>query len=171
MISGGFDVKITDIKAQNRKALYMLLHVDELRRSYTDMQQSMTFLSASNLDGMPHGSDVGKPTEGKAMKLIDLEKKKNWIISIEQMEQTLSPSKLAFLQFRRDAEAANEKGRKDACRPGWRAYVQSHYTEWASRNLGHKHVEPITDATMKEWQREIVDVTVRMGIFHHCFDY
>ena len=39
-------IKITDVKSQNRKALYELLHVDDLRKEYVNALNNMSFIGA-----------------------------------------------------------------------------------------------------------------------------
>ena len=90
-------IKITDVRGQNRKTLYEILHIDDLRQEYANAINSMSYLGAQNIDGMPHGTGVGNPTQQRALKLADIEVKKNWIMAIEQMESTLNEKQMAFL--------------------------------------------------------------------------
>lgn len=159
-------IQITDTKGQNRKALYEILHVDDLRKQYADALNNMSFLGAQNIDGMPHGTGVGNPTQQKAMRLTDIEAKKNWIMAIEQMESTLNEKQLAFLAIRRKAEKeAEHRGTRG--RPAWVAYTQSHYNDWYYSRFGT--CAYISEITLKLWQAMIVDKTVRLAIYHGCF--
>lgn len=155
-------IKITDIKGQNRKALFELLHVDELRKEYANAISGMSFLGAQNIDGMPHGTGVGNPTLQKAMKLTDIEAKKSWIMAIEEMEGSLNEKQRAFLSIRRNAEKhSSGKG----C--PWVAYTQAHYNDWYYSRFGTYIC--ISEDTLKIWQAKIVDKTVRFAIYYGCF--
>ena len=66
-------IKITDTKGQNKKALHMILHVHEICEQYTTAINNISYLGAQNLDGMPHGTGVGNPTQQRALKLTDIE--------------------------------------------------------------------------------------------------
>jgi hypothetical protein len=161
-------IKITDVKSQNKKALYMILHIYDLREQYRNAMTNMSYIGAANLDGMPHGTGVGDPAQAKAMKLIEIESKKNWIMSIEQMESTLSDKHLAFLQYRRDAEYQIESVDKNKQgRPGWVDYVSVKYNDWFYEQYGHEI--SVSMDTLKAWQSKIVDTTVRIAIYHGCF--
>ena len=157
-------IKITDIKGQNRKALFELLHVDELRKEYANAISGMSFLGAQNIDGMPHGKGVGNPTMQKAMKLTDIEAKKNWIMAIEQMESTLNEKQMAFLHIRRKAE---KEAIPTGGRPSWVAYTQAHYNDWYYTRFGQSICA--SEDTLKIWQAKIVDKTVRIAIYYGCF--
>lgn len=159
-------MKITDTKQQNKKALYEILHVDVLKAEYASAMSAMSFLGAQNLDGMPHGTGVGNPTMQKAMKLTDIENKKNWILAIEGMEETLNEKQKAFLAFRRKAEHISEVHRVKG-RPSWIAYVQSAYNEWYYSKFGTAIC--ISKDTLQVWQTKIVDKTVRLAIYYGCF--
>ena len=102
-------IKITDTKSQNRKALQMILHLQDLCEQYANAVNNMSYLGAQNLDGMPHGTGVGNPTQQRALKLTDIESKKNWIMAVEQMESTLTENQKEFLRLRRLAEQYAEK--------------------------------------------------------------
>lgn len=157
-------IKITDVRSQNRKALYELLHVDDLRKEYANALNSMSYLGAQNIDGMPHGTGVGNPTMQKAMKLTDIEAKKNWIMAIEQMEGTLNEKQMAFLHIRRKAE---KELIPTGGRPSWKAYTQSHYNDWYYERFG-TYIS-ISEETLKIWQSRIVEKTVRLAIYYGCF--
>ena len=159
-------MKITDIRQQNRKALYMILHLDSLKKEYAFAMNNMSFLGAQNLDGMPHGTNVGNPTQQKAMRLTDMETNKSWIMAIEAMEETLNEKQKAFLAIRRKAEQIAEVRRVKG-RPSWIAYVQSAYNEWYLTRFGTAIC--ISKDTLQVWQTKIVDKTVRLAIYYGCF--
>ena len=152
---------ITDFKRQNKIALRMILSLDELKEQYALSLQGISMIGAQNLDGMPHGTSVGNPTLQKCMKLLDVEKTKNWIIAIETMETKLNEVKQAFLRFRREAE---KKALPTGGRPGWFNYVEAHFGEWFYDTYGRAFCLP--KRTMMDWQREMVDMTVRLAIYH-----
>ena len=161
-------IRITDMKQQNRKALYMILHKQDLCEQYAREMNGISFLGVQNLDGMPHGSNTGNPTQQKALKLTDIESRKSWIIAIEAMEDTLPENQVEFLRLRRMAETmsfkAHEKGR-----PSWVAYVQSHYNDWYNKRYGKETC--ISVDTLKSWQARIVEKTVRIAIYNGCFSF
>ncbi len=153
--------EITDYKRQNKIALRMILSLDELKEQYANSLKSISVLGAQNLDGMPHGTNVSNPTEQKCIKLLDIEKTKAWIIAIETMESRLSEIKRHFLKVRREAE---KKAPPTGGRPGWGAYVESHFAEWMYEEYGRIFCLPMRTAL--DWQREIVDMTVRLAIYY-----
>lgn len=157
-------IKITDVRGQNRKTLYEILHIDDLRQEYANAINSMSYLGAQNLDGMPHGTGVGNPTQQRALKLADIEVKKNWIMAIEQMESTLNEKQMAFLTIRRKAE---KESMPTGGRPSWVAYTQSHYNDWYYSRFG-TNISASED-TLRIWQARIVDKTVRLAIYYGCF--
>ena len=160
-------IRITDTRGQNKKALYEILHVENLRQEYANAISGMSFLGAQNLDGMPHGTSVGNPTMQKAVKLADIESKKNWIMAIEQMESTLNEKHIAFLTIRRKAERLAESTIKTKGRPSWVAYVQAQYNDWYYSRFGTYIC--VSEETLKLWQARIVDKTVRLAIYYGCF--
>ncbi|WP_196607441.1 hypothetical protein [Pectinatus frisingensis] len=155
-----------DIKKQNKETLKYILNIYDLKESYARQINNMSLLGACNNDGMPHGTDVGNPTQKKAFALLDIEQKKNWIIAIELMEKTLSPKMTKFLELRRDAEHLIIDYHKQG-RPSWIDYVQSHYAEWFYTKYGYNQ-DPHRN-TLLQWQSDIVDVTVRIAIAKGCF--
>jgi hypothetical protein len=146
----------------------MILHKQDLCEQYATEMNNISFLGAQNLDGMPHGSNVGNPTQQKALKLTDIETKKNWIIAIEAMEDTLSENQTEFLRLRRLAEDNSFKVPVRG-RPSWVAFVQSHYNDWYSQR--YKKDICVSEDTLKTWQARIVDKTVRIAIYNGCFEF
>lgn len=161
-------MKITDTKQQNKKALHMILHKQDICEQYATAINNMSFLGAQNIDGMPHGTGVGNPTQQKALKLTDIESKKNWIMAIEAMENTLTENQTEFLRLRRIAEENAEKSSVRG-RPAWIAFVQSHYNDWYNTRYGKDIC--ISEITLKTWQARIVDRTVRIAIYNGCFSF
>ena len=154
-------ISIADIKAQKKRTLRMILSVGELRKSYSEDMASMSYLKAMNNDGMPHGSDIGNPAQNEAIRLVELEEKKNWIMAIELMEKTLTPSMEKFLELRRDAEFIipdrHSRGKKS-----WIDYVQAHYSEWVYNKYG-KFNEP-SRRTMIYWVDDITTITLLIAM-------
>lgn len=148
----------------------MVLHIDDLHKQYNEAMMNISFIGASKIDGLPHGSGVSNPAQQKALSLCDIERIKKWIMAIEQMEQTLSEKKVVFLQYRREAEYINMKMPKQG-RNGWINYVQFHYSEWFSRRYCRNDDTVIPEQTLREWQSKIIDTTVRIAIYHGCFDF
>lgn len=161
-------MRITDTKQQNKKALYMILHKQDLCEQYATELNNISFLGAQNLDGMPHSSNVGNPTQQKALKLTDIESKKNWIITIEAMENTLPENQVEFLRLRRMAEDTSFKAPVRG-RPSWVAFVQTRYNDWYNKRYGKETC--ISEDTLKSWQARIVDKTVRIAIYNGCFSF
>lgn len=163
-------IKITDIKSQNKKALRMVLAYYDLYRTYEEAMRNMSYIAAANNDGMPHGTSVGNPVQNKAMRLIDIEDKKKWIMVLDAMDSTLSEKKRAFLRFRRDAENQIEHAEKlPQGRPSWVPYVQAHYAVWFADRYG-REVNPPCARVMTRWMNDIVDVTVRIAIHEGMFE-
>jgi hypothetical protein len=160
-------IQITDIKRQNKEALKYILNLSDLKKSYANSISSMSFLSANNIDGMPHGTDVGNPTAQKAFILLDVEKQKSWIIAIELMERSLTENKKVFLSLRRQAEimaiSSHEQGR-----PDWIDYVQCHYADWYYNRHGVDSVP--SRQTLFNWMNKIIETTVRIAISRGCYD-
>ena len=162
-------IQITDTKRQNKEALKYILNIYDLRKQYAEQMESVSILGAANNDGMPHGSGVGDPCANKAFSLIEIERKKRWIMSIEMAEQTLSEKTRKFLEYRRDAESQIQREtHKEGGRPSWVPYVQIHYADWFMKRYGKESIPP--EKTMANWMRNIIDVTVRIAIYHKCFD-
>jgi hypothetical protein len=161
-------IRITDVKQQNKKALYMILHKQDLCEQYATELNNISFLGAQNLDGMPHSSNVGNPTQQKALKLMDIEIKKNWIITIEAMEDTLTENQTEFLKLRRMAEDNSFKSPVRG-RPAWVVFVQTRYNDWYKKRYGKDIF--VSEITLKTWQTNIVDKTVRIAIYNGCFDF
>jgi hypothetical protein len=161
-------IQITDIKRQNREALKYIIGFYDLQRQYTSQLNNISMIGAANSDGMPHGTTVGNPCMNKAFSLIELENKKNWILSIEMAEQTLSEKTRKFLELRRDAENQIQlTTHKDSGRPSWVPYVQSHYAEWFHNRYGRDSVP--SRQYMNMMMQGMVDATVRIAIFNKCF--
>lgn len=161
---------ITDIKRQNRDALKYILGIYDLRKQYASQLNNISALGAANSDGMPHGSGVSNPVENKTFALLDIELKKNWIITIELMEQTLSEKQRKYLEIRRDAEHQIREHTSDRRgRPlGWFDYTQAHYATWFYERYGGESVPP--QRTMETWMKNIIDITVRIAIYKKCFE-
>lgn len=66
-------------KAECLTAKYFALQYNELIQEYKDLDN---FLHASASDGLPHGSEVGQPTERMAVRMAELRDK------IEKIEST-----------------------------------------------------------------------------------
>lgn len=160
-------IQITDTKRQNKEALKWILNIHDLRRSYFDSVATFSTLGAAVNDGMPRGTDTGNPCMNKAISLVDMENRKNWIMAIEMMEQTLSEKGRKYLDLRRDAEHQPHKGNELGGRPGWVEYVQPRYAEWFYYRFGGESVP--TERTMSTWMYKIIDTTVRIAIDKGCY--
>lgn len=159
--------KLFDIKKQNKEALKWILNYHEFKQSYIEELAQFSEIGATVNTGLPGGSEVGNPTMKKGIKLVDIEHHKQWLMSVEQMEQTLSEKKKAFLEFRRRAEVLVVEEEKDgAGRPGWTDYVQVKYAEWFDRRYGNESVP--SRQTMTDWMNKMVDATVRIAIRNKC---
>ena len=152
-----------DTAKEDREALRWILNYHELRKAYIALTTEFNEIAATAYTGMPHGSDVGKPTENKTVTLMELERQKTWLITIECLEKTMSEKARAFLEFRRRAECVecNNVGR-----PGWVDYVQVRYGEWHERRYGRAFVP--SRRVMYNWMDKMVDVTVRIAIRKGC---
>ena len=154
-----------DIKKQDREALRWILDFDYRKQAYIEAVAQFNTLGATAYNGMPHGSGVGNPTQQKAVTLTELERQKNWIMTVEAMERTLSEKRRAFLEFRRRAEGLDGKQERPG-RPAWSGYVQVRYGEWHERRYGVAVVPG--RKTMDNWINEMIDVTVRIAIRKGC---
>lgn len=161
-------IQITDTKRQNKEALKYILNIYDLRKQYAEQMESVSILGAANNDGMPHGSGVGDPCANKAFSLIEIERKKRWIMSIEMAEQTLSEKTRKFLEYRRDAESQIQREtHKEGGRPSWVPYVQCHYADWFHDRYGRDSM--LSQQYMSIMMQKVVDVTVRIAIYNGCF--
>lgn len=138
----------------------MILHIDRIRQQYAAGINNMTYLASSS------ERKTKNPTMKKAIKLMDIEQDKNWILAIEQMETTLPEKHAVFLKYRREAEAKAEKATVHG-RPSWVGYVQAHYNNWYNEKYNKEIC--ISEDTLKNWQSRIVDKTVRIAIYNGCF--
>lgn len=153
--------EIIDIKKQNREALKWILNFYSLRKAYIDQSSMFNALGAAVNDGMPRGTDTSNPAANKTITLIDLEQQKNWIITIETMEKTLSEKSRKYLELRREAENQIQEWNKRG-RPGWVEYVQPRYAEWFYSRYSRGFVP--TPKTMTKWMNTIIDVTARIAV-------
>lgn len=165
--------RMIDIKAENKKASDWLLEYPQRLHTYIEAIENMkefSALSATEYTGMPGGGKIGHPPESKSMTLIDyslqapeLELQRQWIMVIEEVEKVFGEKKLVFLELRRRAENIEFK---TVGRPAWTGYVQEKYADWFYRKYRRASV-PGTQ-TMKDWWKDMVDVTVRVAIRHKC---
>lgn len=150
---------------EDKEALNWILNYHDLRGSYISNLSEFNEIAATTYTGMPHGTDIGRPTEGKTVTLMDLEKQKSWLITIECLEKTMSEKGRAFLNFRRQAEIMADK-KNGAGRPGWVDYVQVKYGEWFYKRYGRPFIP--SRRVMYNWMNKMVDVTVRIAIRKGC---
>ncbi|MBP2652616.1 MAG: hypothetical protein H6Q73_185 [Firmicutes bacterium] len=148
---------------ENKQAAKWLLEYPERRQAYLERMNSIQFLGAVVCDGMPHGTDTGRPAEKKGIRLADLDYDKRWIIAIEMAEQTLSRRKRAFLDIRRMAELVKTS---TGGRPGWIDYTMSRYSDWHEREYGYCNIP--TRQTFYKWWDEMVNIVVRIAIRQSC---
>jgi len=163
---GGVSVVLqreTAYKEENRQAAKWLLEYPERRQAYINRMNSIQYLGATQYDGMPHGTDVGRPCEAKGIRLADLDIDKKWIMAIEDAERTLGPKKLAFLDIRRQAE---KQKASTGGRPGWMNYTMEKYADWQHRRYGGDYVPSYN--TLRAWWDEILNVAVRIAIRRGC---
>jgi len=151
-----------DFQKENRTAAKWLLEYPERRQAYIE-KSNIQYIGAAVNDGMPRGYDTGRPCESKGIRLADLEIERQWIITIENVEKTLGPKKLAFLDIRRQAGKNRSKTKG---RPGWTDYTMVRYADWHNRNYGGDYVPGYQ--TLKEWWKELIDITVRIAIRRGC---
>jgi len=59
-------------KAEYRAAYYYAMRYNDLKEELKDLE---SVLSGVNMDGMPHGSTVGQPTEKIAMQCAEIQEK------------------------------------------------------------------------------------------------
>jgi len=147
-----------DFQNENKQAAKWLLEYPERRQAYIE-KSNIQFIGAAVNDGMPRGYDTGRPCESKGIRLADLEIERQWIITIENVEKTLGPKKLAFLDIQKNR--SNSVGR-----PGWIDYTMARYADWHNRNYGGDYVPSYN--TLKVWWQEIIDITVRLAIRRGC---
>jgi hypothetical protein len=163
-LSGGVGMLITDFKKQDKLAAEWLLNYHDRKEQHRIKQEIFSVLSATTYSGLPHGTDIGMPTENKGVALAELEEKELWLKTIEDAESTLSEKKQAFIEFRRRAEQLDFV--KEVGRPGWVDYVQVRYADWHEKKYGKAYLP--SKNTLHSWWNEIVDVTVRIAIRRGC---
>ena len=153
-----------DFKKQDKIAAEWLLDYHVRKKQHEQQQKNYSVLSSTTYNGMPHGTDIGRPTENKGIGLAELDEKQLWILTIEDTESTLSKKKQVFIEFRRRAEQLEFI--KEVGRPGWVDYVQVKYAEWHEREYGKAYLP--SKNTLHSWWNEIIDVAVRIAIRRGC---
>ena len=153
---------IPNIREQNRKATYHLLHIDEERKKYQREMNGLSFIRSPMLTGMPHGTDVSNPTMNNAEKIFSLEDDYRWIPVISAVEESITEKQSKFLELRRKAEKIpHTQGR-----PNWTSYVQTEYSMWHQSKYGNMRIP--SRITLNEWMNGIIELTVRVAISNHC---
>lgn len=153
---------IPNIREQNRKATYHLLHIDEERKKYQRDMNGLSFIRSPMLTGMPHGTDISNPTMNNAEKIFSLEDDYKWIPVISAVEASLTEKQSKFLDLRRKAEKIpHTQGR-----PNWVSYVQTQYSLWYQSKYGNIRV--VHRNTLNGWMDDIVELTVRVAISNAC---
>jgi hypothetical protein len=147
-----------NIQAENKEASGWLLNYNDRIIKYKEALSEFSELSATVYTGMPHGSGVGFPTMNKAITLAEIERQKQWLMSVEETAMCLSEKKRAFLDFRRQAYLMP----REVGRPGWVVYVQCKYADWHGRRYGREYMP--TEKTVRDWWRQIVDIAARIAI-------
>jgi hypothetical protein len=152
-----------DVKAENKTASKWLLDINDRRQAYIEKQAAFSELSATAYTGMPHGSGISNPSMNKGVTLVELDKERLWIMTVENTEQTLSEKQRKYLELRREAWMMP----RGQGRPPWAQYVAQKYAEWQVNRYGIAYREPDV-RTMIGWWQGIVDVAVRIAYRRGC---
>lgn len=156
---------LAEIKRDNEIASDWLLYYPFRRRQYyedlLDVENSTPVSAEVNVKTGP-----GNQTMQKAVKLVELSRTELWLQCVEDVEGIFSEKKLIFLQARREAAYMVKTVRG---RPAWVVYVQRHYAE---RMAVRYNTTPdkfwVSETTLKEWWREIVEIVARVAIKKGC---
>lgn len=157
-----------DFKGQNKIAEKWLLEYPERKQQYIERMHEFGVLGSTVYTGLPTGTDVGMPTQAKAITLVHLDEERLWIMTIEDTESTLSEKKRAFLDARRwvDEQQQEFDPGAEGGRPGWIDRTVIRYAKWHERRYG-RYYEPSRRAIMY-WWNEIINVAVRIAIKRGC---
>jgi hypothetical protein len=126
--------------------------------------QEFTALAATQYTGMPHGSDISKPTQNKGISLADQNLTHLWLMAVEDTEKVLSEKEIALLDIRRQAE--NNRGHLEPGRPSWIPQAQLRWADWHKRRYGWYYMP--SDRAIKAWMGKIINIAARKAIKRGC---
>ena len=160
-----------EMKRQDKIAESYLLNYATKRKAYLekrsrlyDGQEYIGALGATQYSDMPKGTDTGNPTASKAISLVDLTTEEQWIMTIENVHDSLSEKKFMFLSARRAAHETYYDG--GTGRPGWVEETAKEYCKLRERLNGDYQL--LDRKTAMKWWSEIVDFTVRVAQRRGC---
>jgi hypothetical protein len=153
-----------DIEKENEQAADWLLNFNTYKKQYIEALEAANDSAASIDNGMPSPTSVGRPTEQKAITFVELERRRQWLMTIENTEQILSEKRRVFLSLRRQAESIGFEAVQG--RPGWVDFVQVQYAKWHELRY-HKYYLP-GRKTLFDWWNSIVNITARIAIRRGC---
>lgn len=153
-----------EVIAQNKQASEWLLRYNDRRKAYIEKRASFTELGSTAYTGMPKGFELSRPTESKAISLVDLQQQELWIMTIEDVHSILTDKKMIFLNARRLAEIMCHTGEQG--RPGWVSETAKIYCSEIEKKYGYYNLPNVK--TVREWWREIIHLTVRIAQRRGC---
>ncbi|HWP50836.1 MAG TPA: hypothetical protein VN626_03970 [Clostridia bacterium] len=139
-------------------AEWLLFYEDRLRQWEQDSRYIREEIAGSNMDWCVTASTgTGDGVVYKVISIEELERQEKWLLTVELVHEMLSPKKQVFLAVRRAARRKNQtvKGHEV-----WRGYVQTQYAEDMAKKYGATPDKFwLTDKTITEWWRELVELT------------
>lgn len=155
---------LAEIKRDNEISSDWLLYYPFRKKQY--YEDLLDIENSSPRSEVKVRTGPGNQTMQKAVKKLDLSHTELWLQSVEIVEGIFNEKKLVFLQVRREAAyiVKNIRGR-----PAWVVYVQQQY---ADRMAKRYNTTPerfwVSETTLKDWWREMVEVMARVAIKKGC---
>ncbi|MCL6590672.1 MAG: hypothetical protein K6U80_12030, partial [Firmicutes bacterium] len=151
-----------EIRADNRIVEDWLLWIIERKQSYFNYKKEITeSLGTGNIAvEVKPKNKVSDPTATKGLKLssAEIQRMKEWIELVEEVETRLSPKMQVFLKLRREHRFASGRN-------GWTASVQLKFADELAR-LTHQKPEDTwiqSRNTFTLWWSKIIDYTARLA--------
>lgn len=117
------------------------------------------YLSAVNLDGLPHGNKISKPTEELALTDFLSEKERRWINVIDEYYQFTDERNRLLIDGRNEIKHSKD-GRG---RPNWTDTVGQMYCEYMAEEKDMEIIMPHRN-TLKMWWNYIVGDVVMLAM-------
>lgn len=145
---------------QRQQAAEWILYYHQRKVALWERLAELTELNATEYDGVPGGESQASATENIALKRLELERQRLWLVAVEDMMRHLNDRQKLFIELRREAEAAHFN-KQDRGRPGWVDYVEAHYARRAEKMLGQYYLP--RRYTMFEWWNKCINQVVQIA--------